>query len=739
MSYEKRSKLVLAGVAAACLLALLLTSCSEKASGTRKPNMAPETFIAFGPSEDSLTYFKVQVFWYGADEDGSIDHFLVNTVRNVDRTTFPPGFDWESIEGWNETSSKESTFVLEADSCCIRSGQIRSALAPWGVLVRAVDNSGQASEEPAMLFFKANNVLPKVDIIIPPDVSYDLALTAHPYYEWEGDDPDGDAAALEYKYIIAEDPYTDPEDFELPPLTHEDSSGTYAAPPVGKWSQWVPADCTSVRDLDLELYKPTGPNQEKKKLRFYVTVRDEGGAILPEHLYGPYNGEDNWRRFFIISTGTGIQIFIDGGQLGTRVSTDRRRQDEVAGIFTGTEVSFRFWGAEDKPQGKIADAFKYYWDSQSDPSSLWNYWTGIAPLREQGSDPEWVVRYPSDGSRFEPALGSHIFYVTVRDVNMTQTNCIFRLEVLPGPARVAEKKILFVDDDEASWLDPSWQDFEEEDDAFWEDVLDGYNVEIIDTGEDHDDEEVDIRQVNSASTVIWSVDDVIDTPPTYLWKLCTIEGNYLYSYVKVGGNLIVIGKDPVGSIMYWPDGSIWDGTNDEDGADLRNRLNDNSPNAIESWDFTPLGPNMTEAGDSVFNWNWDVFGIKRMAWPQVPTRPFNAMVTCNTCDPEFPDTIRVIDSDFRGFRGEFGNAPYINEIRTDIDVRPLFTSGLYDTTTGEWEIYGDDYLLGVYVPPTGERGGAAYIGVPAYWFNHDKIKSVIRHLLAEFGEQPLGS
>jgi hypothetical protein len=738
MSASTHSKLILAGMAAVCLVALVLTSCSEKATGSRRPNIAPETFIAFGPAEDSLTYYKVQVFWYGADEDGSIDHFLVTTVQDVDRTAFPAGWDWDSIGGWQATSSKESTFVLTADSCCIRRGDVRSALSPWGILVRAVDNDGQASEEPAMLFFKANNVLPKVILDVPPQTSGPNDLTAHPYFEWRGVDDDGDAAALQYKYIVIPVADLKPQIPRLPDLSYEDSSGTYACPPVGKWSQWVPSDCTSVRDMDLELYKPQA-GVPTKFLRFYVTARDEGGALLPETLYGPYNGEDNWREFFVISTGTGVQITIDGGQLGQRVSTDAGHSAVISGIFTGTQISFRFWTFEQKSQGKIADAFRYYWDSPSDPMSSWNFWTGVTPLRVQGATPEWSVRLPTDGGTFEPALGGHLLYVEVRDVNMTTTRCLFKLDVLPGPARLTTKKIVFVDDDEARWLDPSWQGFEAASDAFWDDVLAGYNLEIIDTGYNHSQREVDIRLVNSASTVIWSVDDVYNQPDTYLYELAALKGNYLYSYVKVGGNLIIVGKDPVGSMMYWPDGRIWSGNNTEGGGDMRVPKLPTERESMQSWDFTPLGPSMTESGDSVFNWNWDIFGIKRMQFPTTPTRPLNALVSCSACDPAFADTIMTIEPPVRGFSGDFGNAAYITELRTDMDVRPLFTGGYYDSTTGHWQIYGNNFLTAIYVPPTAERGGVAYIGVPVYWFDHDKIKTLIRHLLAEFGEQPLGS
>ena len=50
----------------------LLPGCSEKAKGNRELNLPPDTFISFGPVEATLTYFKVQAFWYGSDEDGDV-------------------------------------------------------------------------------------------------------------------------------------------------------------------------------------------------------------------------------------------------------------------------------------------------------------------------------------------------------------------------------------------------------------------------------------------------------------------------------------------------------------------------------------------------------------------------------------------------------------------------------------------------------------------------------------------
>jgi hypothetical protein len=735
MKTSERFRLLLAAAVAVAVLALFLTSCSEKASGTRQPNIPPETFIAFGPAEDSLTYYKVQVFWYGTDEDGSIDHFLVNTVGDVDRQAYPPGFDWDALDGWVATVSKESTFVLSADECCITIGTVRSASALWGVLVRAVDNNGAVSEDPAMLFFKATNVLPSVYITVPDmPAGVRPSLTGRPYYEWKGEDPDGDMAALQYKYLVIPDGDGDPTTPQaLPPLSYEhvNTGGSHAAPPIGKWSQWVPADCTAIKDVDLELYKPR-PGTPTTYVWFCAAAKDEGEAVTPETRYAKIVG-------VVVDVGAGVRIYIDGGPMGRRSSTVPSDANKVSGVFTGTDVSFRFWAEEHRSWGQLAEAFRYYWDYEGDPTSVWNFWTGVDPFRETGSLPEWVIRYPSDGGTVVPGLGNHLLYVEVRDVNRTVTHCLFRLEVLPGPGILVNRNILFVDDNEARWLENPWQLFEASDDALWADILEEYPHEIIDTGRSHSERKVEIGFVNAATTVIWDVDDISNLTVTELYKLATERGNFLNSYVKVGGNLIIVGKDAVYNTMYWPDGTIWSGINTETGSDLRQNMPPGNYPSVDTWDFTPLGPDISASGDSVFNWMWDIFGIKRMEFPKNPMRPLSALVSCDACDPAFRDTIPTIESPVRDFSGEFSSMAYITELRDDMEIHRLYSGGIYNPATGRYTGYGDDFLVAIYVPATGTRGHVAYIGVPVYWFEHDKITALIRRLLTEFGEQPLGS
>jgi hypothetical protein len=714
MAKSKRQKLLAAMAAIVCLSMLLFSACSEKAGGNRGVNLVPKTFIAFGPVEDSLTYYKVQVFWYGADEDGDIDRFQVTTLKGIDRDDFPPGFDWGALEGWGETTSKESTFVLPADSCCLEVGRSRSALSLWGILVRAVDNEGAISDQPAMVFFKANNAVPKVSITVPERLPIDyIDVPPHPYIEWEGEDPDGDVSELRYKYLIIPERDLNPRYPFLPPLDRDSTGGGHAAPPVGYWSEWVPADCTFVTDLDLSLYKGT-----LEKIMVFVTVKDEGQAVLPENLYGSYNGSNNFVRLLIVPTGAGVTCIIDGAALGRRSSM--RVSDykgNIAGAFLGTPVNFRFWGEEEKARGEIANAYRYYWDSPEDPNSAWNYWTGTAPIREPGSTPEWFVRYPLDGSRIEPSLGRHVLVVELRDLNKVETHCEFHLEILEGPRRAAEKKILLVDDDRAFWLEPWWQGYEDEQDALWREILDGYNWEEFDTGKNYDDE-LPIRFVDIATTVIWVVDADFEQPGTHLLEVCSELGNYLYSYVKVGGNLIVLGADPVYACGYWPDGTP---TPDRRGS-------------YAAWDFRPQWRSAEQ--ESVYNWMWDVFGIEKMALASPPF-PFTAIWSCGICSPAFRDTIELGPQAGRIYDA-IGNAYYITNLREDFDVIPLYSTAR-KSVGGDWVDSGNSRLIAVYAPGRGTRGHAAYVGFPEYWFDHDKIKTFVRRLLDEFGEEPLGS
>jgi hypothetical protein len=703
---------------ALCML-LLVSGCSEKGKGGRSPNLVPDTEISFGPREESTTYYKVQAYWFGTDDDGTIDHYEVALVKGLSRDSLA-NLDYDDLS-WAATARTDSSFVLTADSCCTSIGSTRYGLSYWGVLVRSVDDEGGLDPTPASLFFHASNALPKVKITIPRKTTAPYLLTSsHVYVEWRGEDSDGEATQLSYKYLLIPESALPGGKWDpargfrpaLPPLTQDSSGVGHASPPTGYWSQWVPADCTFVKDLNLSLYA-------NSKVMAFVSVKDEGGAVLPDYLYGVYNGEGNWVKLLINPNPSGVSTKIDAGPLGIRTSIDVEAQKVAAGLFRGTKVSYRFWGQEDRSQGNLVTAYRYYYDDPEDPkTSSWNYWTSVDPLRTSRTGVEWTVRYPPpDGTPFEPTVGPHIFVVELRDLNKVDTHCEFKIEVLPGP-RGKDPLIYLVDDDHAKFLEKGYSGYDAASRGFWTDVLDGYNWESFETWEGTSfSREVPIRRVGDATTVIWLVDQDSENPRTQLLRVCWDLGNYLNSYVKVGGNLIVIGKDPCFATMYWPD---------------KEKLLPDSRTNVSTLDFTPRVSDIDSS--RIYNFMWEAFGIVRMQAPSPPV-PFR---TAQPCEAEWEPMTTGLIPGVDSWLGRMDNAFYITEVRSDVPVHKMYSVIPIDNQgdpTGPAQCSGANMkVIGVYVPGDSERGYAAYIGIPPWFFDHDQVKAMIRQLLDTFNE-----
>ncbi|MFH1314749.1 MAG: hypothetical protein ABIJ00_16210 [Candidatus Eisenbacteria bacterium] len=716
-----------------CLIAILQTGCSEKAGGTRFANLPPETIISCSPAEESRTSYVIQAYWYGADPDGCVEGFEVAAVRDL--KTAPDGHvEYDSL-AWGFTTSKDSIFVLPADSCCAQEDDVWLSLSRWFLLVRAIDNEGARDPGPAGVFFEASNQIPQARITIPNPAIINFVpvgrLPSHFYLEWEGEDRDGNPGFLTYKYLtIPTDEITGgkwPPDPGtplpwLPPLDHDSSGTDHSAPPVGWWSEWVPSDCTYVGDLDLSAYLNT-----EQTLLTFVTARDEGGAVLPEDLFFQnYNGYDNWLRYEVIEASHGTRLIIDGGILGMRGSYDvTGYMANIAGLFYPTEVLFTFWAREYEMFDVDVEAYRYYYDNPDHPFSMWDVWTPVDSIRKEGAVPEWSVTIPSDGMPFAPEIGRHVLVVEVRNLDEVISHCEFHVDVLEDPRGLPEKKILLVDDDHAKYLWLPWGPFDETQTELWEDILTGYNWERFYTGERRGyDDEVPVRLVGSATTVIWLADDeMVDDPVSQLLNVCTELGSYLHSYVKVGGNLIIIGRDPIRATAYWTDWrDAWPGLP--------------HPDRRQNFTFLNFNPRYREAqDDTMYNFMWEVFGIEQMKVP-APEIPFNTIWPCLTCGSAWDDTIPAI-TPVGPWNGEFETAFYITRIREATDDRfPLYVEPMYSTAYDTSGVITptEENMIAVYVPGGDLRGHTAYIGFPAEWFDHDKMETMIRKLLDKFGE-----
>jgi len=141
----------------------------------------------------------------------------------------------------------------------------------------------------------------------------------------------------------------------------------------------------------------------------------------------------------------------------------------------------------------------------------------------------------------------------------------------------------------------------------------------------------------------------------------------------------------------------------------------------------------------MYNFNYEAFGIEHMMLPNPPLATSDLW----PCESGWPSV--TARQDIPGLQGAWlGRLEYIfciTHVRDDIPVKkiysfvPLNESGQPGDPQCDPDDGGNVRLIGVYVPPVkGVRGGAAYIGIPPWFFSRDEVKALIRKLLTEFGE-----
>ena len=715
MPRKMRAPCISLGLALAFAAVTFLAGCGQRESFTYVGNLPPETSLEWEMLTTPGGQRAIHATWSGTDPDGVIDHFETARVTGLTIEDLD-GLDYDGLD-WHKTRSVESTFVLGGDGAAETAGAAAEGWILEGILVRAVDDAGAEAAVPARAFQVGETGLPRVKIVAPEPRPWDPLIVCYRLYlAWEGFNPEGPLEELSYKYLVI--PEADlvggtwirgapgPR-APLPPLDFEGGENHWS-PPIGMWSHWVPADCTYVTDIDLSAYTAAHDS-----ILVFVTVRNHVGVVLDEIFYGCYNNDRNWFRCRPVAACPGVRVTIDEQMLGRRDSARPSEcENELAYIYEGTEIYLRFWAHEDRPAGPLAQAFRYYYDYPTSPGSMWPFWTAVLPYRRVGFVPEWIIGFPSDGSLFAPTVGEHEFVVEVNDLVGITTDCKFRLAVLEGPQSQTEKLIYLVDDSWGSLIEPPWPGYEAADDSLWADILAGYDYVTHDTGPHYDDP-VSPAALGQASTVIWSVDQDLEVPDTHLLRVCCELNNCLRSYVKTGGNLIMIGRDPIYAHAYWHDVTP--------NPDMRA--------AFTGFDFSPrVDPyDMT----SIHNFNWEAFGIVEMQVPSTPVE-FSTLWPCETGWDVIETDPDACPAPY--WDGTFHCGFFITDVRSDIPVQTLYGVVPLDAD-GDPTAPDCTRWLVVYVPGDGERGHAAYVGVPPVLCNHDQIKAMIRHLLDLFGEE----
>jgi hypothetical protein len=290
------------------ILVLFVCSCGDEDGG---PNMAPDTVLTSFPPEGSTHSYRVQMVWTGTDNDGWVTGYELAWYSGVFS-----GNDFDTLS-WVETSSKESTFVLPADSCCV-DGENYS---DHTFFVRAIDNDQARDETPAHVSFTATTMIPRTTITYPdwPPGVYADTLSPCVTVRWQGEDDDGQVVASRYVWKLYNDPWQEP------PL-----------PEDPRWSPWLPTNRFTVR-LDRHPDNPWG---------IWVQSKDDAGAIEKVFKEG--------RNFIVVYIGEykvnlpSISICcVDGAcygkqgpTLGCRSTADTTEWDVPITVDVGDTVCF---------------------------------------------------------------------------------------------------------------------------------------------------------------------------------------------------------------------------------------------------------------------------------------------------------------------------------------------------------------------------------------------------------------
>ncbi len=491
--------------------ALFAACASDEIEGTAADNQPPTVWIAAAPPEGSTSSYFVQLFWGGWDPDGEISHYEYLITDNPKGSFIPADTvdaDWQSVV------ANDSTFTFSADSLTDPGAGQQTAVFTRShtFFIRAVDQEGLRSREPAYRSFTARTISPEVTIDTPRQA---LGLTPSELppiatYQW---------TAVDYidDFITRQQP--DSVQWALESTRNHGGSFTatldYLRTPASAPS-WYPWACYRA---PLDSGKSwTSPPMEFGDYVFAIRAKDEAGAVTPV-----LDERRNARRIKVSRRTTGPRLVVSNQYVGSVVASTCDYPLTILDMVAGVGMAFTLSACADDYGGTVS-GYRYGWD-----------------ILDLNDPDQWETDYtPFVGSFAEvPArsfnFGTHTFTAEVID----NSGFCSRVEVKVNIVRFSGERNVLVVDDYAADENAGFSGFEltngsvpndSEHDRFWLDMV--ANVSDFDPLRDMlsatTEREIPLTTLASYKSVIWSVFGDLTTTSAARLPL-------LYQYIQFRG------------------------------------------------------------------------------------------------------------------------------------------------------------------------------------------------------------
>ncbi|NIM18983.1 MAG: hypothetical protein GTO51_01200 [Candidatus Latescibacteria bacterium] len=528
------------------VLGYLAFGCSDKL-GVEKENRPPNVWLSSAPPEGSMSSYTIQMFWGGWDPDGEIAYYEYAITDN-DTGYFNPA-DTVGSDKWHRVYSNDSTFTFSADvlaDSSVLGGPLRPVpfIRSHTFFIRAVDEKGKASENPAYRSFTARTLSPDVDILIPVYSGQTPALLPPiTRFYWEARD-----------YVDDTRTSQDPDSVRWILLSIKPFGNSYERtldyirknPTADEWSDWN----WYRAPLDTGQFWITPP-LEFGSYMFAVQAKDEAGAVTPV-----FDERRNARRVIISKRTTGPYLRLRNSFVGTLKSSTETTVFTIIDMPAAVPLQFEF-SASAASYGGIVAGYRYGWD-----------------ITDLSQDDQWAIGWTpfncdncrafSDTRTYY--YGTHTFHVEAIDNSGYKSRINVKINIVPF---TMERNLLIVDDYKEEEilcglaLTKGAMPCDDEHDAFWVRMM--QNLEdfdpISDMQEVSTDHPLPIFKLAQYRSVIWNayggysrvlhklpfLYDVIKFIPKdpQITVIGKVQPNLVALFMAAGGHILICGEQPM--------------------------------------------------------------------------------------------------------------------------------------------------------------------------------------------------